>query len=53
MHKRRDEIPPYAVKSIPASNRASQCTLEYGHSSGRATNPCFTGFNQQYRTCIQ
>lgn len=35
------------MKRTTPQNRSSKCTEEYSQSSGRSTNPCFTGFIQQ------
>lgn len=40
-----------ACKHAPYPNPPSRWIEENGHSSGRSTNPCFTGLIQQYRTC--
>ena len=42
-------VPDHSGSTRPRA--MSRWMEECGHSTARATNPCFTGLSQQYRTC--
>jgi hypothetical protein len=42
-------IPDHSGSTMPRAK--SRWIDEYGQSTARSTNPCFTGFPQQYRIC--